>query len=696
MPEGIPEPEGRGVIPALFLCPLRPPPPNRPPEKEIDLTGRSSLYTAMRTTMALFALVLLAGSFAAAQNPSDFPADSHDRDSLLAAGFDELLSYLLLTRDDFVFRDDYTDRDSFRMAIVDTLMRHPLRMMSFVDTTAARLADFGAHHQAIFAYLAGIYGSSHNDRQSPGASVPAENGSSTHVNIKHLPGKLEEPLARIVQILSTMQKILKRRMGGDWHSERNRFIATRFKELLLEDPADEQKSVEAIDSLQQVEEQYAIHFARTAVDLGRIPLMEGLTADTLDLLAEVERLYSLLTSNEELRKRAGSGKSLLESDSPFGRIVIGGSGPDVYRGEYFIIVDPGGDDAYHLTYDIADPHPTLLVDCAGNDVYTAESDFALACGAFSRSFLIDYAGDDTYSGGNFSVAAGYFGAGILWDKKGNDRYSGDTFTQGAGTFGLGLLIDDDGADSYTASLYGQGFGFVRGIGGIIDSRGNDTYAVQSKYKDILRYDDHFLSLSQGFAYGIRPVLSGGYGFIADYAGNDVYVSDIFGQGSSYWWSLGMLYDRAGNDQYVSYQYAQGAGAHMAEGILLDEAGDDLYRAHGVSQGCGHDYSCGWLLDRRGNDIYSSYDLSQGAGSANGLGLITDIGGDDGYYVFKKSNSQGYGNPRRDYGSIGLLLDLGGFDHYDGNGINDRFWRTVSKWGGGLDREIVWPRTEGAK
>ncbi|NMC44301.1 MAG: hypothetical protein GYA46_10320, partial [candidate division Zixibacteria bacterium] len=210
------------------------------------------------------------------------------------------------------------------------------------------------------------------------------------------------------------------------------------------------------------------------------------------------------------------------------------------------------------------------------------------------------------------------------------------------------------------------------------------------------YADRYFTLSQGFAYGVRPAFSGGVGFITDYAGNDLYVSDIFGQGSGYWWSLGMLCDRSGNDQYVSYQYAQGAGAHMALGILSDEAGDDVYRSHGVSQGCGHDYSCGWLVDRRGNDIYSSYDLSQGAGSANGIGLITDIGGDDGYYVFRKGNTQGYGNPRRDYGSIGVMLDLGGLDRFDGNGSDNRFWRTASKWGGGLDRDISPAKTGEAK
>jgi len=641
-------------------------------------------------------LVLMAGSFAAAQTPSDLPADSLDRDSLLTAGFDELLSYLLLTRDDFAFRDDYTDRDSFRMAIVDTLMCHPLQMLPFVDTTAARLADFGTNPRAVFTYLAGLFGSPGDLRQIPGAASPAAEGSSASLKIKRLPGRLDEPLAQACRILSAMQESLCCRMGGDWHSERNRFIAGPFKELLKMDVADESRSLEAVDSLEHIEEEYALRFSRLAADIGRIPPFDYLAADSLDLFRQIDLIHTRLTTDTDLLKFTASGKPLPIKDCPFGRIAIGSSGNDIYRGDYFVIIDSDGDDSYYLTYDIANPHPTLIIDCAGDDFYKAETDFALACGAFSNSFLIDYAGDDTYAGGNFSVAAGYFGSGILWDKKGNDRYSGDTFTQGAGTFGLGLLIDEEGADVHTGNLYCQGFGYVRGIGGIIDRGGNDTYTVQPKYLDVLGYADRYFTLSQGFAYGVRPAFSGGVGFITDYAGNDLYVSDIFGQGSGYWWSLGMLCDRSGNDQYVSYQYAQGAGAHMALGILSDEAGDDVYRSHGVSQGCGHDYSCGWLVDRRGNDIYSSYDLSQGAGSANGIGLITDIGGDDGYYVFRKGNTQGYGNPRRDYGSIGVMLDLGGLDRFDGNGSDNRFWRTASKWGGGLDRDISPAKTGEAK
>ncbi len=127
---------------------------------------------------------------------------------------------------------------------------------------------------------------------------------------------------------------------------------------------------------------------------------------------------------------------------------------------------------------------------------------------------------------------------------------------------------------------------------------------------------------------------------------------------------------------------------MTLGILVDEQGNDFYFGKGLMQGVGHDYSCGILLDRNGNDVYHAYDLSQGAGSANGFGLLIDDRGDDAYYVMSKKNTQGFGDPRRDFGSIGLFLDLNGTDRFDGNGTPHSLWTTPSKWGGGIDWPVI--------
>ncbi len=618
------------------------------------------------TILFLATAMLLCGSLAAQYHPGG-PEVTADRDSLLAAGMDELLSYMLLTPNDFVFRNDYTDPDPFRLPIVDSLMKHPLMMNPFTADCASRFARFSDDPDAILVFL--------GDKAKTVAIVAEKTSGNDAGTVSSV-----DAVKNLAAIVTKWSKAWDESLGEKLTAEDRTFLADKFPQLILEDPADKYTSAEEQDSVSKIEERYALDVVKMGDKLCFAPVPR---------LDEIMRNLGIIetsgTADHESAEPAWAKEMGL-------RVVIGSIGDDTYRGDYDIIIDPGGNDSYNLTYDPLKPHSVIIADFSGNDIYTAETDFALACGAFGYSLLIDYDGDDIYRGGNFSLGAGFFGVGILWDKKGNDSYFGDTFTQGAGTFGLGLLIDSDGSDTYTGNLFCQGFGFVDGIGGIVDNSGNDIYTVQPKYGDFIRYEDHYISLSQGFGYGIRPFLSGGFGFIADYAGNDTYVSDIFGQGASYWWSLGMLYDKSGNDQYLSHQYAQGNGTHMSLGILRDDAGNDIYRAYGVSQGCGHDYSCGWLQDRDGNDLYVSYDLSQGAGQANGFGIFTDLVGNDRYYVMLKNNTQGYGNPRRDYGSIGIFLDLDGDDRYDGNGSNNRYWTTHSKWGGGLDRSIQIPDT----
>jgi hypothetical protein len=124
---------------------------------------------------------------------------------------------------------------------------------------------------------------------------------------------------------------------------------------------------------------------------------------------------------------------------------------------------------------------------------------------------------------------------------------------------------------------------------------------------------------------------------------------------------------------------------MTLGILYDVSGDDNYSSKGVSQGCGHDRAAGFLIDLGGNDNYIAYDLSQGAGSANGLGFLADIRGNDTYVVRSNQNTQGFGQPRRDYGSIGIFIDRGGKDSFAGGVGHDSTWWSDSKWGVGIDQ-----------
>jgi hypothetical protein len=376
------------------------------------------------------------------------------------------------------------------------------------------------------------------------------------------------------------------------------------------------------------------------------------------------------------------------------RIAIGGPGKNIYTGDFDFIIDMGGDDIYNI-----DKHtpsrqgePPLsrgelnaggfscIIDLAGNDFYTTSSDFALAGGLFSSSFIFDKEGDDIYESkgaGNLGAAIG--GLGLLYDEKGNDTYKGISFSIGAGCFGVGLLVDREGNDFYIANSYSQGFGFTEGIGAIVDNKGNDSYLVDSRSLDIGRYNDHYVSMCQGYGLGLRPFYAGGIGLIIEGAGNDIYNTDIFGQGGAYWYSLGAIVDKSGHDKYNGYQYSQGSGIHLAVGLLKDYDGWDQYQSNGVSQGCGHDFGYGMLWDVKGNDNYSAYSLSQGAGNADGIGILIDESGTDGYLNKYPSNTRGYGNARREFGSLGIFLDASGEDYYSQPGYDSTLINS-STWG----------------
>ena len=96
---------------------------------------------------------------------------------------------------------------------------------------------------------------------------------------------------------------------------------------------------------------------------------------------------------------------------------------------------------------------------------------------------------------------------------------------------------------------------------------------------------NYQSFAQGFGMGIRDYAPGGIGEPLNSSGNDLYYTEIYGQGCSYWFSLGLLGDLAGDDTYILAQYGQGSGIHLSAGILYDEQGNDHYLSRwGPGQG----------------------------------------------------------------------------------------------------------------
>jgi len=647
----------------------------------------------------IFVLCLLVGS-----NTICRSQEAADSLSGLGKSFETILTDALrcikMTPEDLRFRDDYVDIDSFRLELIDELMRQPMQITSIntkilSDWTDATQEGRRLSLPSVFSPYLKMRGKPRVPSEDKLAcqDVDLENNQFVREYAKALK-KLPQPLRNSLAYLFLGKKAADSKTleaFAELTDEEKTFLRNNFPLILLEDVNDEFKSPEELDREGDYEEKLA---KKMLPYLAKIDLEKILQAG--EELAFATRvclplLKDYLETEPELKSLVKDKKDkrndlIFRLETSSGDIIIGGLGSSRYSGSPAIVIDLGGDDEYCISVDSTkDFASSVIIDLGGDDLYQAEGDFVYGSGFFGSGILVDLSGDDTYLTKNFSLGSGLFGVGILIDDKGNDKYFGDTFTMGAGSFGMGFLVDMEGSDQYSAALFAQGFGFVSGLGALIDSSGNDNYFAGGRYKDILRYKDHYISLSQGFAYGLRPMMSGGIGILFDLSGNDVYTSDIFGQGASYWFSLGTLMDAEGNDKYVSFQYAQGAGTHLCLGILEDRSGDDVYISHGVSQGCGHDLALGILWDKSGNDNYIAQSLSQGAGSANGFGILVDEKGDDGYYVSIKDNTQGYGNPRRDYGSVGMLLDLSGRDGYNGNGMDSTWWTTPSKWGVGIDR-----------
>jgi hypothetical protein len=635
----------------------------------------------------MMAVVFLILSFSTIGFGQDIPDSVYERE-----GLEQLMSLMNLRLSDLTFRNDYTKIDSFRLATVENLMKRPYGMIEFVEQ--CRDTCLGARPEPILSFA--FDNLAKEGQTLRGWSVDKFRGQETKTGID-LFYKSEEFNRLLLKINRYLNNVFPSSADSAFAllgSEEKKFLTEEFKELMVEDTADEHRTPEQIDSIQNLEEDYTKQFVRFGYKIRKDFLIAAGAEAAVDIFREINlfveelktkniNIDKMLRDTVHLPSKGGIGEFLGRNKG----WAIGGMSDDRYKGDYSLIIDFGGNDKYDLSYDPSRPHGVIIIDLGGNDIYSA-ADFCVASGCLSAGLLYDLWGNDIYSVEKFSCGSGYFGFGFLYDGAGHDKYYGDSHTQGAGTFGAGVLMDIGGNDLYSAALYAQGFGGPEGFGLIAEYGGGDSYIAGYKYKDILRYEDHFLSLSQGFAYGFRPYVAGGIGAIIELGGNDSYLSDIFAQGTSYWRGLGLIYDSSGNDQYNSYQYAQGAATHMTLGILMDETGHDFYRGKGLMQGCGHDYSCAIMLDRNGNDIYHAYDLSQAAGSANGFGIQIDDRGDDAYYVMKKHNTQGFGDARRDFGSIGLFLDLGGLDRYDGNGGDNLIWKTPSKWGGGFDWEFI--------
>ena len=402
----------------------------------------------------------------------------------------------------------------------------------------------------------------------------------------------------------------------------------------------------------------------------------------LSYMQEVEKvdrsqLYSagkilqqaLITFEEKMKNVSVWPPERITFNTPLGTVVIGSTSADRYRKPYALIVEPGGEDVYTEASGSANglrgQRIAVVVDLDGSDSYVSSGFLGAGVGLMGCGVVLDSRGDDVYRASFLGQGSGLAGLGWLIDRDGNDTYRAYALSQGSGVIGLGVLEDSQGNDRYDVGIYGQAFAGILGYGLLWDSDGSDAYSSGGAEPDYERHDHRFLSLSQGFSIGLRPFVGGGIALLIDTQGNDTYTCDVFGQGTSYWYGLGMLIDGSGDDHYKAYHYGQGSGIHLSTGLLYDGSGDDTYVGEILCQGNAHDYAVGMLFDKRGSDTYVADHHSQGRGMNNGLALLMDGSGNDIYMARQPDLCQGIGNDGgyREYGSIGLLLDLSGRDSY---------------------------------
>ena len=237
---------------------------------------------------------------------------------------------------------------------------------------------------------------------------------------------------------------------------------------------------------------------------------------------------------------------------------------------------------------------------------------------------------------------------LIIDLGGDDLYRGVIGASGDADHGNAAVIDLVGNDTYEAAPLGLATGRL-GVGLVIDYAGNDVYRLHS---------------------GGGGVAFAGIGILLDRQGNDAYTGERLTQGAAIG-GLGLLLDLGGNDRYTGQGFAIGFGGPLAIGATIDAGGDDHYEcvnglpsAYNVSEAPqakpgdpSFQYDCFGLGTGSGLRVFSKQRAQQALSLAGGWGLLLDLGGPDHYHSANFSQGMGY------FWGVGTFLDMDGDDEY---------------------------------
>lgn len=624
-------------------------------------------------------------------------------DSVARRALDEGLTAQGMTEADLGFFKFWATDSFFRLKVVERLMSHPLAVTPYVESSAAIVGEMETAPQSLVRYLyneidvrltiqdsarlgreiAGEMRRPHCQLVQPGTNLPPSLEAAIRtvlagfrVGSRHL----QQAVARVPQ---RELDVLLGEAPGFWRDE-NDSLGKGFSGVL------HREFGQTYDSLQDVKSETLLAYARK-VDRRALALAGLAVVIASQQAAEMLETQPPVTLQDADYPDAPGvlGGVVVDLQTDWGLVVVGGTSDNTYYQDACMIIDLGGDDQYRNraggAVGILDHPFAVCIDLGGNDAYVADRPFSQGSALFGAGVLIDCSGDDVYRSYHYGQGAGIFATGLLWDKAGRDLYDAGFCAQGAGHYGVGVLADNGGDDSYRSYCYCQGFSGTWGYGLLAERQGNDLYYAGGRYKHTPLLPREYRSFSQGFSIGVRPDASGGVAFLCDRQGNDFYDSEVFTQGTSYWYSLGMLWDGEGFDHYTAAQYTQGAGIHLSVGALVDEEGNDSYFSRlGPSQGEGHDLAVGVLVDRKGDDGYYASG-GGGIGLTNSVGLFLDCDGNDWYASTESLICHGSSNWARGFGGMGVFMDLAGRDWYNQRNLaTDRASWNKGTFGSGID------------
>ncbi len=550
-----------------------------------------------------------------------------------------------------------TSHEGFRIPYVAYLHRNPFRMehlaQEILDTLSEGVKDKANATRRLAQTAIKLSG------KVPGESkaAPLKTGLT-----------LEEHLAQLEKVLESAAACHKKAFAA-LTTEDRKFLLDNMERL--GEVFEEMFYIHTNENREEFDKHLRMIELAKKIDLTQLfaAFLQVREVTDADYLAGLEK--DLRDAGVKLAK-----KFVAEKETPFGRIVIGGTGDNWYKDkDAAVIIDLGGNDFYtnNSGSSTAEIPCAVVADVKGNDAYESTRSFAQGTGLLGVGILADLSGDDSYVGIRWCQGTCACGIGLLFDGSGSDTYRSHGFAQSAALWGISVLCDTGGNDRYESHTFSQGLGMCGGVAVLCDSEGSDSYYAKGTHPTGYGTPGVYEGWSQGCGVGFRQYGSGGIGIILDLQGADHYEAGNFSQGGGYYYGWGILGDRGKEDDtYIGSRYAQGFCAHQALGTFIEEDGNETYASrNAVHAGLAWDECVTLFLDRSGDDNYSCpRGFSQGASAHNAICIFMDLDGTDRYASGAGPGRAG-GNDYHGGTSLSFFLDLGGQkDSYVKRGEND--------------------------